>query len=300
MMKNLFGSLFLMFALVMPMLAQAPAKPARAPGSIVASRVRGDVSAKNTIDGTVATLHDGDKITENFTVTTAKGGAVILMFSNGATVSMNEDSILNIQEFQQDPFSGPIKLADLKKEPSTSVTKLNMTRGELVGKVVHLNVDGGSEFTIATPVGAAGIRGTTFQITFVPDGNGNATFSLMTTEGAVLFTKTGSVPLSVTTGLQIAATVTVNDTTKTGTATATLPSTTTTTAISAADLASIAAAAQTIITTVTNSNITVTPSNPTPTPAPAPAPAPTPVIDNSAALPQTPASRVTNGDGTGT
>ena len=57
----------------------------------------------------------------------------------------------------------------MKQEPGTSVTKLNLTRGELVGRVVHLNVDKGSEFTVRTPVGAAGIRGTIFRIIFRPD-----------------------------------------------------------------------------------------------------------------------------------
>jgi hypothetical protein len=310
MMKHLFGSLSLMFALVMPMLAQAPASTSRTPGTIIVSRVRGEVFAKNTVDGTIAALHDGDKISEHFLVTTSKTGTVILMFSNGATVSMNEDSILDIQEFQQDPFSGPINLKDLKKEPSTSVTKLNMTRGELVGKVAHLNIDGGSEFTIATPVGAAGIRGTTFDLTFVPDGNGNATFKLMTADGTVLFSSTTSLPVS--TGQQISVVVQVNDKTGAATATSTLPASTVTTPISTADLAAIAAAAQTIITTQTSSNITITSSTngttasgttsgtnvSTSSGSSTPPSTPPVTPDVTPPLPPAPLPRTTNGDGT--
>jgi hypothetical protein len=57
--------------------------------------------------------------------------------------------------------------------------------------VKHLNIDGGSYFNIKTPVGAAGIRGTTFRIVFRPTSDGKAfNFTLSTAEGVVQFTGT--------------------------------------------------------------------------------------------------------------
>ena len=82
----------------------------------------------------------------------------------------------------------------MKQEPGTSTTKLNLSKGELVGKVVHLNVDKGSEFTVQTPVGAAGIRGTTFRIIFRPGPDGKAFFSVTTADGRVVFTGITSRP----------------------------------------------------------------------------------------------------------
>ena len=256
--------LFASVALVTPLAAQTSAPsgaPARAAGQILATRVRGNVSVTDTLTGVTSALHDGDKLTEKHTVTTSKTGAVILIFSNGATVSVTEDSVLSIEEFQQDPFSGPVKVSDLKNEPTTSITKLNMTRGDLVGKVVHLNIDGGSEFTVVTPVGAAGIRGTTFEITFRPDGNGGAVFSLRTSDGRVVF-GTVALPVSVPAGQQISTVVQVN-TSPDGTVTPTTPiaGTMTTVNIPAADLVVISAAAQAIVDTVTNTNVTLTTTN---------------------------------------
>ena len=270
MIKIVLGLLLASVALALPLSAQTGAKastPVRAAGQILATRVRGSVSVLDTSTGVTSVLHEGDKLTEKHTVTTATGGAVILIFSNGATVSMSEESVLNIEEFQQDPFGGPVKVSDLKKEPTTSITKLNMTRGDIVGKVVHLNIDGGSEFTVVTPVGAAGIRGTTFEITFVPDGNGNATFKIVTSEGRVVF-GTIALPVSVPAGQEIKGTIQVTsnaDGSVTPTSSTPPAATMTTQNIPVADLVTITAAAQAIVDTVTSTPVTLTTTNTTTT-----------------------------------
>ena len=269
MIKIVLGLLLASVALALPLSAQTSAKagtPVRAAGQILATRVRGSVSVTDTSTGVTSVLHDGDKLTEKHTVTTAKGGAVILIFSNGATVSMSEESVLNIEEFQQDPFGGPVKISDLKKEPTTSITKLNMTRGDIVGKVVHLNIDGGSEFTVVTPVGAAGIRGTTFEIVFIPDGNGNATFAIRTADGRVVF-GTIALPVPVPAGQQISGTIQVTSNANGSVTPNSTPTaaTMTTQNIPTADLATITAAAQAIVDTVTNTTVTLTTTNTTTT-----------------------------------
>ncbi len=178
---------------------------ARVKGRITAARVQGHVEAISKTDGQTRVLHDGDSVVEQTEIVTSAGANVILVFSNGATVNVAADSTLDIEKFDQDPFSGDLKVSTMKEEPGTSTTRLTLTKGELVGKVVHLNVDLGSEFTVQTSVGAAGIRGTTFRIVFRPGPNGSAFYSVTTAEGRVVFTGIAAVPLAVPTGKQAAA-----------------------------------------------------------------------------------------------
>jgi hypothetical protein len=166
--------------------AAAPAAAVQPPGQIIAAKVTGKVTM--TIGAAAPTaLNNNDAVPEHAVVTTDPDASVVLVFSNGATTQLGSDTILSIDQFLQDPFSAQIKVADLDAEPTTSKTKLRLTRGELVGNVKHLNHTNGSTFTIETPVGAAGIRGTTFRIVFRPSGTGLAFFSLSTVEGNVAF-----------------------------------------------------------------------------------------------------------------
>jgi ferric-dicitrate binding protein FerR (iron transport regulator) len=169
----------------------APAADARVKGQIVAARVQGHVTAISKATQESRLLHDGDLVSEQTTIATGPGASVILAFSNGATVDVAADSKLDVAEFEQDPFSTSIKASDIKQEAGTSVTRLNLTRGELVGRVAHLNVDKGSEFTVRTPVGAAGIRGTVVGVIFIPLKGGKAHFEIETFEGLVAFTPGG-------------------------------------------------------------------------------------------------------------
>ncbi|HEY1847971.1 MAG TPA: FecR domain-containing protein, partial [Opitutaceae bacterium] len=205
------------FAGLAPALAQTgPSAPLRVKGQINAARVQGHVEAVSKVDGKSRVLKDGDALSEQTTVVTAPGSSVILVFSNGATVNVASDSNLDIEQFDQDPFAGEIKPSELKAEVGTSTTRLNLTRGELVGKVVHLNVDHGSEFTVQTPVGAAGIRGTTFKIVFRPGPNGKTFFSITTSEGQVVYRGTTSGPIQVPAGKQVVATFDYTPPTTTG------------------------------------------------------------------------------------
>ena len=239
------------FAGLLPAGAQtattAPAAPARVKGKIIVARVLGHVEVISNADGHSRTLHDGDFISDQTTVVTAVGSTVILAFSNGATVDVAADTHLNIEQFEQDPFAEDVKFSELKREPTTSTTRLSLTKGELVGKVVHLNIDRGSEFTVQTPVGAAGIRGTTFQITYNPGPNGQAFFTITTLDGTVVFTGTTVLPVNVPAGQQVV--VTFNSTNG-------VP----TTPVAAADtppgiLAEIQAESQLIATAVANTTI---------------------------------------------
>ena len=74
-------------------------------------------------------------------------------------------------------FGATIKVSELEEEPSPSRTRLSLSRGEVVVGVPKLKPAHGSSFTVATPMGAVGVRGTVFRIVFRPTGTGNALFS---------------------------------------------------------------------------------------------------------------------------
>jgi hypothetical protein len=170
-------------------------------GQIILARVRGGVTVMDKASKVVTNASNSLSIAQGNTVTTGKDGSVVLVFSNGATINLKPDSVLDIEQYLQDPFSADIKVADLTDEPTVSNTKLNLTRGELVGNVKHLNKAKNSSFSVQTPVGAAGIRGTTFRIVYRPSGNGTAFFSLTTAEGNVeLATGTSKLPVAAANG----------------------------------------------------------------------------------------------------
>lgn len=159
-------------------------------------------------------------------VVTGQGASVVLVFSNGASTQLGSDTDLVIEEFLQDPFASTIKVAEMTGEPSPSRTKLKLNKGELVGNVKKLKYDQDSSFTIQTPVGAAGIRGTTFRIVFRPTTNGQAFFTLTTATGQVEFTQpnqnTGTQTGTGTGGAQPTTTSTT-ETTGSGTAAVQVP-----------------------------------------------------------------------------
>jgi ferric-dicitrate binding protein FerR (iron transport regulator) len=236
-------------------------------GKITAARVVGAVSMTVKATGAVSPVANLTPIYQGTTVTTGKGASVVLVFANGATVNLGTDSVLDIDQFTLSPFDETkYDAATAKDEPSDSTTSITLTHGELVGKVAHLKADQ-SKFTVSTPVGSAGIRGTTFRIVYRPDGNGRAFFSMTTLEGNVeVVLKTGTVtpPIAVTDSKEVVladVTVTVNDqtgqvTVSTGTTTTVVPTTATATTTQ-----QIVAAAQEIAQAVATVVITSPPSS---------------------------------------
>lgn len=185
----------------------APGGQTKVKGQIVAARVQGTVTLIDGPTGTPVVLKDGDRVSDTSTIVTSPGASIILVFSNGATVDLAGDTRLKISQFIQDPFAADLKAAEIKQETGTSVTRLYLTKGELVGRVAHLNVDQGSEFTVKTPIGAAGIRGTFFRHVFRPNGNGQASVSLETFEGLIVFTNSSGESVEVGAGHKFEATI---------------------------------------------------------------------------------------------
>ncbi len=199
---KLFSLLLCGLGLLFALSARA-AESTRTPGRILAAKVHGNVIALNKADDSRKELHDSDALSEGYVITTAEKSSVVLIFANGAAVNLGENSSLSIDEFLMDPFDPKYSVADAKDEPSTSVTSLSLARGELVGNVKHLHRDNGSSFLINTPVGAAGIRGTTFSLVLHTDRNGKVTLTLSTSEGLVVLTDLDGTEHLIPAGKQI-------------------------------------------------------------------------------------------------
>jgi hypothetical protein len=181
----------------------ATAQAAQVVGKIVAARVHGTVTAVNQLDKSRRELRDNDAVSAGYVVTTAQKSSVVLIFANGSAVNLASDSTLSIDEFLIDPFDEKQVAANANAEPSTSTTKLSLQRGELVGNVKHLNRDKGSSFTVTTPVGAAGIRGTTFQFSLGTDDAGKLFARFSTAEGTVFLTSLDGTERLIPAGKQV-------------------------------------------------------------------------------------------------
>ncbi len=199
------------------------------PGSVLVARVAGTVQMVDK-DGTVTPkLERGMQVKESATIKTLGASSVVLVFSNGATTQLGADTELVLEQYLQGEFTGEVSPSKITEEPSVSKTRLFLNRGELIGNVKKLRKPD-SEFEVRTPVGAAGIRGTTFRIVFTPTGTGAAfltspwLFQLSTQEGEVTFDPAsrgagtggppapgGPPPVDVNGGVQIVLTVTVQE-----------------------------------------------------------------------------------------
>jgi hypothetical protein len=185
-------------------------------GLIKASNVRGDVRKVNLTSKAEAPLRNGDTLVQDNAIVTGSGeSSAVLVFANGSTVRVGRDSRVEIKQFLMDPLEADIAdVAALTREPTKSQTDLRLEYGEVVGNVKTLNHAAGSTFSVSTPAGAAGIRGTTFRIVYRPTGNGQAfNFQLSTSEGVVVYAGTSTVgrsEVSVPVGREVAFTAQIN------------------------------------------------------------------------------------------
>lgn len=168
-------------------------------GKVVAAKVDGNVYSVDPKTKESRPLKSNDLVDVKDTVKTEESSEATLVFSNGASVNLAQNSTLVISEFLQDPFSTMSET----EEPSVSTMKLDLKKGEIVCKVKKLKVDQGSSLAINTPTGAAGVRGTTFQVTNKDNGDGTFTYTLSVTEGSVTFTDKDGVETVVPAGQQI-------------------------------------------------------------------------------------------------
>ncbi len=159
------------------------AHPQAVPGVIRVMRLVGTATIQEDGTGTTVALRPGDVLAEHYTLKTGPYSSVVLLFSNGSTLVIKAETELSISKFIQDPFqTNTAYMSQLEAEPSESQTKLKLNYGTLVGKVKPLNTQEGSTYDVATPIGIAGIRGTSFSLSVGKDHG-----TLQVAEGEMFF-----------------------------------------------------------------------------------------------------------------
>ena len=107
-------------------------------------------------------LKQGDILEEGDAISTSHLSSAKLAFSNGSLLTVEENTSMNLEDLQQQPFSGNRSYEQLKADPSKSQTQLHLNYGRVSGKVKRLRND--SKFHIKTPIGTAAVRGTAFFV----------------------------------------------------------------------------------------------------------------------------------------
>lgn len=187
-MKHLKICITALFSLML--LPSAHAADALQPGKINALIVVGNVEVIDST-GNRKNLAKGDSVKEGSVIAAGPASGATLVFSNGATMRVKENAQMKIDNFKQAPFDAAKEgeFIRLSRDPSQSVTDLDLRNGTLQGEVKQLNTNAGSKFTVHTPAGSAGIRGTIVSITVTRDAAGNVTgISATCATGNIAFT----------------------------------------------------------------------------------------------------------------
>ena len=202
-MRNLLKPVILILIALFPALVSAALQN----GKVEVGLVKGTATL---IDPKAAkkALASGLVFQEGYTVETNLESTTELILSNGSTLIVSPNTLLEIRTFKQVASNLIIEgsYQKLDKEPSPSVTEIEVKRGKVLGEVRKLNPM--SSYTIKTPVGVARIRGTIYEVGYEEDKKGMATMSVGCVRGSVEATvfASSSGPVSVAPGQQVTAT----------------------------------------------------------------------------------------------
>lgn len=149
-------------------------------------------------------LSDGATFQEGSLVETGINSTVELVFSNGASVVLTPNTLLQLRTFRQVPSDGitdPYR--SIEKDPSPSVTELEVPRGKIIGEVRKLNAL--STFTVKTPAGLVRIRGTIFTVEYRVGADGIGRIVVDCVRGSVETTvfSSNAGPVTVEPGTQL-------------------------------------------------------------------------------------------------
>ena len=96
-------------------------------------------------------------------VITGENSEAVILVTNGSLISIGENSRVVLDNLWQTQFTRTNqKINQLTTEPSQSRTSLQLDYGDMTVQVKKLNR--GSSFSIRSPVGVAGVRGTKFRL----------------------------------------------------------------------------------------------------------------------------------------
>ena len=104
----------------------------------------------------------GSSFPINHVAETGSESKAVFLLSNGTLMTVDQNAKMKISQYDQVPFEAKWKgIKDFTEEPSKSEVNIDLD-GALIVKTKKLNKN--SSFSINSPVGTAGIRGTEFQM----------------------------------------------------------------------------------------------------------------------------------------
>ena len=153
-------------------------------------------------------LATGAVFQEGARVETGVDSTAELVFSNGASLVLTPSTLLELRTFRQVPSAGitdPYR--QIEKDPSPSVTEVEVPRGKIIGEVRKLNAL--STFTVKTPAGLVRIRGTVFAVEYRvgPDGVGKVVVSCVRGSVETIVYSSNVGPVTVDPGMQTSSSV---------------------------------------------------------------------------------------------
>ncbi|MEY4489938.1 MAG: hypothetical protein RIQ79_2446 [Verrucomicrobiota bacterium] len=168
-----------------------------APNTYRATSVTGSAQWQDSANGLSEPLLPDKILPAGAIISTGEASSVVIVFASGSTAVVGEKSQVVISKFQQELFDG-VAANEPKGEPSVSQTEIKLNKGTISSRVSKLRPQ--STYVIKTPIGAAGVRGTTFQVVYDPV---NKTLAVLTAEGEVVFTSLANVDIPVDGGQEI-------------------------------------------------------------------------------------------------
>ena len=153
-------------------------------------------------------LTSGAFFQEGSRVETGVDSTAELVFSNGASVVLTPSTLLELRTFRQVPsaaITDPYR--QIEKDPSPSVTEVEVPRGKIIGEVRKLNAL--STFTVKTPAGLVRLRGTVFAVEYRvgPDGLGKVVVSCVRGSVETVVYSSNAGPVTVDPGMQTSSSV---------------------------------------------------------------------------------------------
>lgn len=145
-------------AVIVAAFAQAQNLPA---GAYSIGVAKGDVTYKLAGTTTYLPATAGTPLPQGATIKTGAGSIATVVFGTGSVATVRPNSEIEVTKFEQAAFTGT---AAGSAEPSQSKTNIKVVNGEVIAKVAKLRK--GSEFTVNSPIGAAGVRGTVLSVRF--------------------------------------------------------------------------------------------------------------------------------------
>jgi len=202
-MISFFKHLGLVAFALLPVLSSAALQSGKVQvGKIIGSATLIDAKSQRKPLTVGAVFQEGSR------VETAADSTAELVFSNGASLVMTPSTLLELRTFRQVPsadITDPYR--QIEKDPSPSVTELEVPRGKVIGEVRKLNAL--STFSVKTPAGIVRIRGTVFSVEYRvgPDGMGKIVVACV--RGAVETTvySSNAGPVTVDPGSQSSSSV---------------------------------------------------------------------------------------------